>query len=249
MSVASSQLRLREFPPPSQTGAGSRAWADPHLPCVFEGSRFRMSEHPPIHLTFPEVFILESMDLPSERRGVFEGRILADMLELCGKIPEYFYFRTRRELEFFAEEFSRSQYRFLHLSCHGDGVGLHTTFEKIQYSEFAQIFHGRLRNRRLFVSACETGNELFVETVRGANRGMHSIVSPRSKIATGSAVAMWCAMYMRSFYRGPDVMRVSDIRNALDLLGRMFGTEFLLSVYRAEVDGWEDACIGGSEAR
>src|SRR4051812_7684564 len=79
----------------------------------------------------PEVFIIESLRFEDEEKGFFEGRILAEVLRMCGKSPEYFYFRTSAELVALAELFEKSKSRYLHISCHGTATEIETTLDRI----------------------------------------------------------------------------------------------------------------------
>ena len=200
---------------------------------------------PPIQETFPEVFILESLTLADERKRRLEGRVLADVLRMCGKSPEYFYFRTEQELEQLILEFRRSGYRFLHLSCHGNDSELATTYGHVAYTRFAQLSAGHLQNRRLFVSACEVGNELFSELVSAKNRGMYSIASPKVSIPFDKAVALWSALYVHMFSVDESYVKAKDIDEALTSLCSLFDIPFMFSIYHAERDGWEHRTIPG----
>lgn len=201
---------------------------------------------PPIQETFPEVFILESLTVADERKKRFEGRVLADVLRMCGKSPEYFYFRTERELEELILEFRRSGYRFLHLSCHGNETDLATTYGSVPYVRFAEMTAGHLQNRRLFVSACEVGNELFSELVAARNKGMYSIASPRVTIPFDKAVALWSALYVHTFSVDTAFVKAKHIQQALDALCALFDIPFLFSVYHPDRDRWEHRQVAGT---
>lgn len=200
---------------------------------------------PPIQETFPEVFILESLTVIDERKKRFEGRVLADVLRMCGKSPEYFYFRTERELEELILEFRRSGYRYLHLSCHGNDSEIATTYGTVTYQRFAEITAGHLQNRRLFVSACEVGNELFSELVAARNRGMYSIASPMVTIPFDKAVALWSALYVHMFSVNDTHQKAKHINDALTPLCNLFNIPFMFSVYHPNSDSWENRSIAG----
>jgi len=176
--------------------------------------------------SYPDVFILESLNFDDEERQRFEGRILYRMLRLAGKNPKYYYFRTKSELVELASVYRKSQYRFLHLSCHGTGNGIQTTLDQVSNFEFATIFKGILKNRRLFVSACETGNELFSECVFGQNKGMYSILAPKEAIRFDHAAAIWNSLYVQIFSENQSFVKNATIRNALFNLSNMFNVEF-----------------------
>jgi hypothetical protein len=200
---------------------------------------------PRITDTFPEVFILESLTVQDERSRRFEGRVLADVLKMCGKSPEYFYFRTEQELIELAREFRRSGYRFLHLSCHGNDESIAVTYGSISYQRFSEIFAGHLQNRRLFVSACEVGNELFGMAVAARNKGMYSIASPCVTINFDKAVALWSSLYVHLFSIDPNFVKAKEINEALSSLCYLFDVPFLFSLYHAERDDWEHRKIAG----
>lgn len=186
-----------------------------------------VQEH--IQNTFPEVFIIESLNFDDEDEKKFEGKILYDMLRLCGKDPKYYYFRTKDELVHLALKFRESNYRFLHVSCHGAETSIETTLDKVTYIEFAEIFEGLLRNRRLFMSACSAGNELFSEILFGRNRGMYSIAAPIDKIEFRKAIGMWSAFYSSLFSTNSSYVKNDSIINCLSKLTELFNERFILS--------------------
>jgi len=199
-----------------------------------------MTKHklPPIQLTDPEVFILESLSFQDEVEGRFEGKVLADMLRLSGKKPAYYYFHTERELRELAHLYRLSKYRFLHLSCHGTPEAIHTTLGPIPTIRFATIFQGHLKLRRLFISACEIGSGSLSEHVRAKNKGMHSIASPIDKIRFDRAAAIWAAFYIRMFDMNPDAMASKDIGNLLRSLCQLFDVRFNWGWYAPNTDTW-----------
>ncbi len=84
----------------------------------------------------PNVFIMESLTLANEREELFEGKFLSQILNLAGKKPIYYYIRTCAELEEILREFDKSDYRYLHFSCHGSKSSLFTTLEDIPFPKF-----------------------------------------------------------------------------------------------------------------
>lgn len=121
------------------------------------------SGFPPKKNTVPDVFILESLDRTDEKARRYEGRLLSEMLLLAGKNPKYFYFQSKHELPHLLALFRLSRYRYLHFSCHASDCSVATTTESMTYEEFAGYFDDFLSKRRLFMSACEVGNQAFVE--------------------------------------------------------------------------------------
>ncbi|WP_244095821.1 hypothetical protein [Rhodoferax ferrireducens] len=172
--------------------------------------------------TVPEVFIIESLELTDEAKERREGAVLAAVLKMCGKNPLYYYIRTKAELKLMAEEFEASGYRYLHVSCHGGDTSLETTLDSVSYQEFANIFSGRLKDRRLFVSACSAGNELFVEVVGGRNKEVISIAAPANDIQFDHAVAFWSSFYVKTFSLNARSMNSNRIVEVLKPLAALF---------------------------
>ena len=179
--------------------------------------------------TVPEVFIIESLELTDERESRREGEVLASVLRMCGKEPLYYYIRTKAELELMAKLFYVSNYRYLHISCHGGKSSLSTTLDVVDYEEFATIFSGRLKNRRLFVSACSAGNAKFAKQVRSQNPGLISVAAPAKDIQFDHAVAFWSSFYVKTFSTNSFAMSSDRIAGVLRPLANLFGEPVHLS--------------------
>ncbi|WP_368181099.1 hypothetical protein [Aeromonas sp. R7-5] len=199
---------------------------------------------PPIHTTSAEVFILESLSEANEEAGLFEGRILYKTLKMAGKNPIYYYFRTKEELELLAYTFRDSGYRYLHISCHGDLTHIHTTLNRISYQEFGDIFSGLLRNRRLFMSACSTGNEIFSTCISVLNKGMYSIAAPVNDIRFDQAYAFWTAFYTKAHLMDQNLMKSKYIYAAFSDLCKFFEIDFHWSRYNPKHDIWFHKIFG-----
>jgi hypothetical protein len=194
--------------------------------------------------TVPEVFIIESLELTDEASARREGEVLAAVLRMCGKNPLYYYIRTKAELELLAKHFEASGYRYLHISCHGGMTSLETTLDSISYKEFAKIFARKLKNRRLFVSACSAGNRPFAELVRSRNRSIISVAAPRNDIKFDHAVAFWSSFYVKTFSRNARAMNSERIAALLRPLAALFNEPVHFS--RTNRDGkWVHEIIEG----
>jgi hypothetical protein len=191
-----------------------------------------------------EVFIIESLSLIDEMRSRHEGEVLADVLRMCGKKPLYYYIRTKAELEVLAEEFAASGYRYLHLSCHGGETELETTLDRIPYAEFAQMFSGRLKRRRLFASACGVGNSMFAELVGARSTGMYSVAGPAAELRFDQAVAFWSAFYVKAFSINARSMNSKHILDVIRALSALFRTAFHFSRYSEQGKAWAHELIG-----
>ena len=193
--------------------------------------------------TIPQVFIIESLRFEDEDDGTLEGKVLADVLHMCGKKPIYYYFRTEKELIALAQKFDESGYRYLHLSCHGNNKSVASTLDSIGFERLSNIFRGKLKRRRLFASACEVGTEHFSDLIGKANPGMHSIAAPVDSIHFDVAVAFWSAFYVKAFRTDHRAMKAAHIASILRSLSELFGTRVHWS--RADSDdNWTHEVIG-----
>lgn len=209
----------------------------------------RITKHAPerfpdIQITKPEVFILESLSFRDEEAGRYEGKILCDILRMCGKEPLYYYFRTEEELVELVKMFRNSAYRYLHLSCHGGAASVSTTLGEIPYRRFAEIVQGHLKNRRMFLSACSVGNEMFAVVVNGRNRGMYSIAGPADDIEFRHAAALWGAFYVRAFSVSERGIKNKEIRNSLVQICGLFEIRFFWAWHDARNNEFKHEIIG-----
>ncbi|MBB6412378.1 hypothetical protein [Mesorhizobium sangaii] len=143
----------------------------------------------------PDVFIIESLDPDDEGNGRFEGSILSNFLRLHGKRLKYRYVRTREEFKEALKAYRRSNYRYLHISAHGEAEGLTlTNQEDIDFDELAIMLKPCLKNRRLFLSVCSMVHDDFAEEII-LKTGCYSVVGPTTDIYFRDAVVFWIAAY------------------------------------------------------
>jgi hypothetical protein len=185
--------------------------------------------------TKPEIFILESLSMEDEKADRRDGYVLYQVLKMYNKSPIYYYFRTEKELVALAEEFARSKYRYLHFSSHGSECAIHTAFDTISYPRFAQIFEKKLNNKRLFVSACEVGNDLFATCIAGTNPGVYSILGPSERIEFNRSVAFWSSFYFLMFDYDAKEMKLKPLKENIEASAKLFDTNFHLVWHATEL--------------
>jgi hypothetical protein len=100
------------------------------------------------------VFIIESL----RSDDYFDGETLRDILELSKIDVRYEWVETNEELNSRLTDFSESRFRYLHISCHADSNGLELTNDNLSNEEFGKMIKGKIKNRRIFFSACKAGN-------------------------------------------------------------------------------------------
>lgn len=200
---------------------------------------------PPAQLTEADLFILESLRFEDESAGRFEGKMIANILNACGKKPIYYYFRTVDELMAFSGIFRASGYRFLHLSCHGTIDTIHMTLGDVSIERFGDIFAGKLKNRRLFVSACLVGSGRMPQLVSERNRGMYSIACPMDEIRFDRAAAIWATFYVKMFDGGKIFLKNEKLKESLKNLCSLFDVRFRWANHNTVSDSWDKEVIPG----
>jgi hypothetical protein len=180
---------------------------------------------PPKQITKPETFIIESLGFDDESKERLDGKLLFEVLRLYGKNPIYFYCRTEKELVELSKRFRSTGYRYLHVSCHGNSDSFCFTLDTIQFPRFADIFKGKLDNRRLFVSGCEFGDDSLAKSVYAKSSGMYSVIAPSTLISFKQSIAFWSAFYFRMDAYTAKEMKKEWIEKELSHLCKTFEVE------------------------
>ncbi|MGX9699487.1 hypothetical protein ACWYXK_21150 [Janthinobacterium lividum] len=195
-------------------------------------------------MTIPDLFIIESLDEDDENHHRYEGQRLADLLRLSGKNPKYIYFQSKKELPHLLKLFELSNYRYLHISCHGSKNGFWAGEDHLNYETISVLLEGYLEKKRVFFSACLLGNEKFSTCLVARNEGLRSIVAPVEKIDFDYAAAMWSAFYVSVFARKEDAMSGKDILRRIKALCSLFPVDFHVSTYNEKTTKWNhEVCI------
>lgn len=175
-------------------------------------------------LTKPDVFIIESLNIPDEEHRR-EGEIIFRSLKMSGKNPIYRYLRTRTELEHFVKEFKESSYRYLHVSCHGDIDNFATTFDDMDNEEFSSILGSCLDGRRLFLSTCLAATSPFAKALFSKS-SCHSVAGPAGKIAFDDSAVFWTGFYHLMFKENARLMTnanaILNLTKCAQLIDRRF---------------------------
>jgi hypothetical protein len=177
------------------------------------------------------LFIIESLEYEDEKTRR-EGRILQQVMRLSGADVKYIYIRTQQELGFALEQFRKSKYRYLHISCHGDRHSIAFTLDKtVPFEDLAAEIRPYLKGRRLFFSACSVVNDELATAILPKS-GCYSIVGPRNRINFDDALLMWASFYHLAFRDNDDGLRGGKIRWMLRRIRHTFGIEF--DYYRSD---------------
>jgi hypothetical protein len=169
----------------------------------------------------PEVFIIESLRFEDEDAGRLEGKMLSHMLNLHKKRSKYYYIRTKKELGAVLRLFDESEYRYLHLSCHGDETGMATTLDDVEFDELGRMIRPYLENRRLFVSACEMVNDGLASAIIPKS-GCLSVIGPNATIKFSDAAIFWSSLYHLMFSENKHGMKSDALKRNIDDISKLF---------------------------
>jgi hypothetical protein len=175
-------------------------------------------------MTKPTVCIVESLRL-LEESSHREGEIIFRTLRLSEKQADYIYIRSRRELETVADEFGRSDHRYLHSACNGNKNTFSTTPDRIKSSDFANILIPHPDDRRVFLSSCFAGSSVFAKKLLDQSK-CFSVLCPVENIRFDDAAIFWTSFYHLMFKRNPGSMNstasIENVVKCANLVGEEF---------------------------
>lgn len=189
--------------------------------------------------THPYVFILESLDLDDEENGAYEGEIISRILSIAKIEHKYFYIRTKREFEHFINEFVNSNYRYLHISCHGNAKEISTTLDRISFQELGEIVGDKLDRKRLFLSSCLSTNIALAETILSTSK-CFSIIGPNEEIDMDDAAIFWSSFYQKMFKENNRFMKNEKVKDAIKSLKEFFNVSISYFVSTNSTKGWKE---------
>ena len=198
--------------------------------------------------TIPSVFIIESLEFDDEQKGYFEGEVISNILNFSGIGCKYNYIRTKAEFEHFINEFQKSNYRYLHISCHGNTKCLATTLDQIPFNELGIILQPVLDKKRLFISACSATNDKLADEIFPLTK-CYSLIGPRKKPYMNDAAIFWASFYHLMFNHNSKAMKKDDLQPIIEMLSMVH--KMPIKYYTASREnkngkGWADVAINSN---
>jgi len=191
----------------------------------------------------PRVFIVESLRFADEKRDLFEGRFVSQILALSGSLSEYVYLRTKKELEEVMDHFASSGYRYLHFSCHGNDNEIALTLDDIPFDEFGQMVAPYLENRRVFFSSCEVMNEHLANALLNRT-GCYSVIGPSRSIDFDRAAIYWASFYHLMLRDEAQSMKRDRLKETTATLQHLFGVHMrYFSASKSAKDGFKEVTL------
>lgn len=190
--------------------------------------------------TQPKVFIIESLDFEDENDGDFEGEILSRILHLSRIEHKYYYIRTEKEFEKLLGEFYDLNYRYLHISCHGNKKSIGTTLDTIKFDRFSELLETNLFKKRLFLSACSAVNDDLADKII-KRTGCYSVIGSNKSINFDDAAIFWAVFYHLMFKQNSKAMKRNVLENTLKQLVDLHKISLkYYSSSRSSPKGWKE---------
>jgi len=180
-------------------------------------------------MSSPNLFIIETLDYEDERKELYEGIILHKILKLSQKKTKYFYIRTEKELISMLGKFQKSEYRYLHISCHSNDENMYTTLDKIPFRRLADIMNPYLKNRRLFLSSCSMSNMNLARRIINIS-GCYSVMGPKEDVQFDKAAIVWATFYHLMLRDGARYMKREMIERNAQAVCKLIGLK--MNYYR-----------------
>lgn len=188
----------------------------------------------------PHVFLIESLRFSDEKKDLFEGKILSQILKISGSDAEYVYLRTKKELEKVIYHFEDSGYRYLHFSCHGNRRGIGLTLDDLTFEELGEMLAPCLDKRRVFFSSCEVMNEKLAEALL-KDTGCYSVIGPSESINFDRAAIYWASFYHLMLRDEAVSMKREKLKEHTATLQKLFGVHMrYFSTSRSVKNGFKE---------
>jgi hypothetical protein len=91
------------------------------------------------------------------------------------------------------KDFRKSKFRYLHLSCHANESGIFINGDFVSNRQLQEML-GKINDRRVFLSACEAGNENLAHRLISLSRAL-SVIGTPLPLNQDKAAVFWPAFY------------------------------------------------------
>lgn len=168
----------------------------------------------PIH----DYFIIESL----EGEDIKDGLIFYNSLLSLNKFtPKYLEVKTQKEFEEALLSFSKSNYRNLFVSSHGDEENIYLLNGNFNAYDLQEL-NINLKQRRVFMSTCKGGSFLLAKYF--IQKKAYSVVGCPDNLPQITAVGMWTTMIIIFERINQNKIDFREINNSLSLLCKIYKT-------------------------
>lgn len=152
----------------------------------------------------------------------------------------YFYIRPEKEFKELLSKLYDLNYRYLHISCHGNATSIGTTLDNIPFSKIAGYLENNLFKKRLFLSACLSANENLANAIFKTT-SCYSLIGSDKKINIDDAAIFWASFYQLMFKKNSKAMKRDLIEPTLKKLADVHELPIkYFTAKRKSNTGWEE---------
>lgn len=156
-----------------------------------------------------------------KRKTCLKARLSQTFFILAIRIVFITTVRTKAELEEVVNIFEDSEYRYLHISCHGSKRSMHTTLDEIPFKELGTMLRSVLNGRRLFLTACSMANISLAKEIIPGSR-CFSMIGPKKEVGFNDAAILWSSFYHLMFKSNSKAMKHSQVRENAQRVSSMY---------------------------
>jgi hypothetical protein len=139
-----------------------------------------------------DVFIIDAY--PYNDEEITEYGLIKETLSLLRKKPITKRVETLQEYQAQLDSYVQSNYRYLHISSHGNHTGLEIGENTINITKVFNGVNQNLRNRRIFISACEFTNDMLAKIIFN-NTNCLSLMGFEEEVRVDKTALFWSFFY------------------------------------------------------
>jgi hypothetical protein len=163
-----------------------------------------------------DYFIIESLT----KQDINDGKIFYDALSSIRKYsPIHKRVKTRKGFEKAITEFSKSDYRYLFISAHGDEENIELIDDSFNAYDLADL-EIDLTNRRIFMSTCRGGSFMLAKYF--IKKGAYSVVGSPDDLSQIVATGMWTTMALVFERLNESSLNFKELNTTLKLMSKIY---------------------------
>ncbi len=137
------------------------------------------------------VYIIESLRSDDD---FWDGENLSQILNLTRISNHYAEVASIEDFEREVDNFNKLDFRYLHLSFHGDIDGITINGEDVSNDQLSQILNPVILKKRVFMSSCK-GSNLKLASPLIVNGGCQSLIGTPTDLDFDKAALFWPSFY------------------------------------------------------
>jgi hypothetical protein len=99
---------------------------------------------------------------------------------------------------------------------------MYTTFDQIPFEKLGEILRPKLKDKRLFVSACSMTNKYLAKSIIPDSQ-CYSIIGPKRAVPFNDAAILWASFYHLMFSANSNSMKREEILKNTRSIANLYG--------------------------